>query len=153
LHDDLLAAQREYGDKLAIVMLPTPLSPRCNPRFTDETGTAPQACDLAKYALIVWSLEPKKFAAYDAWLFESSNPRSSADARAKAVELVGEEHFAAVEKDERFDQALQQHMELHKRSPAELIPQVMSRDVILSGGVNSAVELVEALHSEFGWRR
>jgi uncharacterized membrane protein/protein-disulfide isomerase len=153
LHNDLLAAQREYGGKLAIVMVPTPLSPRCNSHFTEATGTAPQACELAKYALIVQALDPKSFRDFDAWLFEPEKPRSAADARAQAAAILGEDRLAVAEADPRYDEALQQYIALHQHSPADLIPQVMSRDTILSGGVDSVVELVEALENEFGWRR
>jgi uncharacterized membrane protein/protein-disulfide isomerase len=153
LHNDLLEAQREYGGKLALVLLPTPLSPRCNSHFTEATGTAPQACELAKFALIVQSLDAKSFRDFDAWLFEPEKPRSAADARAKAASIVGEERLASAEADPRFDEAIQEHIALQQHSPADLIPQVMSRDTILSGGVDSVVELVEALENEFGWRR
>lgn len=153
LHQQLLAAQREYQGQLTIVMLPTPLSHRCNPHITEQQSTSPDACELAKLALIVSALAPGEFAAYDAWLFEPTQPRTAAEARAKAVELVGEDALATSESDPTYAARLQQHIALYDRSPAGLLPQILGRNVVLSEGVESTGELVEALEIEFGFPR
>lgn len=153
LHKELLAAQREYEGELTIVMLPTPLSHRCNPHITEQQSTSPDACELAKLALMVSALAPGEFAAYDAWLFEPAQPRTAAEARAKAAELVGQDALAAAERDPSYAARLQEHIQLYDRSPAGLLPQVLGRNVVLSEGVESTGEMVEALEIEFGFPR
>jgi uncharacterized membrane protein len=153
LHQELLLAQREYEGELTIVLLPTPLSHRCNSQITKEASTAEHACELAKLSLIVWQLKPAAFAEFDAWLFIPLKERSLDEAQAKAAEIVGADELAVAEQDPRYDAWIQQHVGLYTRSPAELIPQIMGRNVILSGGVESAGDLLEALEQDFHFPR
>jgi uncharacterized membrane protein/protein-disulfide isomerase len=153
MHGDLVLAQKEYKDELTVVLLPTPLSHKCNPNISEQGSTSPDACDLATLALIVWKLSPEDFADFDKWLFADDIPRNAADARAMAAKLVGEEALAAAEADPLYAMQLQQHIALMKQSPARLLPQIHGRNVILSQETASAVELLEALEAEFGFER
>ncbi len=138
--------------RLTVVMLPAPLDEECNDLISPENSTA-GACGLARLALIVWKLAPDRFAEYDRWLFEPQTPPTYAAARAKAVELVGEEALAVVERDPALDEQLKLNIEIFAASPAELLPQLMSRNVVLSQQVASTEELLELLDREFGISR
>jgi uncharacterized membrane protein/protein-disulfide isomerase len=153
LHREALAAQQQYQGQLTLVMLPTPLSHHCNRHITAEQSTSPDACGLAKLALMVWYAAPEKFAAFDAWLFENRQFRKLADARAHAVSLIGEEAVSAGEADTQLDSLLQQNIELYDRSPADLLPQILGKNVVLEAGVDSTAELLEVLHEDFGFAR
>jgi protein-disulfide isomerase len=153
LHRELLAVQAEYDGQLTVVTLPTPLSHHCNKHLTEKQSTSPDACALAKLALIVAHLAPERFAEFDAWLFVPEKARPLADARSQAAAIVGVEALAAAEQDEQYDQLIQANIALYNRSPADLIPQIMGRNVVLSAGVESASELLEALEVEFGFPR
>lgn len=152
LHGALKEAQLHYDGDLSIVMLPTPLSHHCNPYLTEKQSTSPDACALAKLALIVAQLKPERFIEFDEWLFASAEPRSAEAARQQAERLVGAEALATVEQDASFDRRLRRHIELYHASPAKLLPQIMGSNVILSEGVESTGELLEALEQEFGFR-
>jgi protein-disulfide isomerase len=153
LHHHVLAAQnylnRDGESHVAIVMLPAPLDEECNELIPPENSTA-GACGLARLALIVWKLAPQRFAEFDAWLFEPKEPRTYAAARAKAAELLGEEKLAAIERHPALDEQLKLNIELFASSPAELMPQLLGRNVVLSQQVESAEELLELLDREFG---
>jgi protein-disulfide isomerase len=153
LHHHVVAAQAYLNadgkNRLTIVMLPAPVDSECNDEVGPENSVA-GACGLARLALIVWKLAPDRFAEYDQWLFASQDHRTYADARAKAVELTGEAALAAVERDPALDEQLKLHIELWKSGPAELIPQLLGRNVVLSQRVESAEELLELLDREFG---
>ncbi len=152
LHRELLAAQQEYDAQLTVVMLPTPLSHHCNPHITEKQSTSPDSCEVAQLALIVANLQPERFAEYDAWLFEPEEPRTLDEAYEKAAAIVGQAQLAAAENDDRYAAILQQHIELYHASPAKLLPQIMGRNVVLSEGVESTAELLDALEQEFDFQ-
>lgn len=152
LHRELLAAQQEYDGQLTVVMLPTPLSHHCNPHITEKQSTSPDSCEVAELALIVAHLQPTQFAEYDAWLFETEEPRTLDEAYKQAAKIVGQDLLTQAEQNPRYRAILQQHIELYHASPAKLLPQIMGRNVILSEGVESTAELLEALEEEFGFK-
>ena len=105
-------AVRRYGGKLAFVLCPTPLNTKCNPYIPRDVDEFKDSCELAKVGLAVWVARREAFPAFDRWLFsfESGDrwqPRSLDDAKAKAVELVGQAEFAAALADPRVDRYLQ----------------------------------------------
>ena len=100
LHLMLEDAVHRYAGKLAFVLCPTPLNTSCNPYVPRDVDAFKNSCELAKIGLAVWVANRKALPAFDNWMFtfESGDgwrPRSLETARAKAVELVGQEQFDA----------------------------------------------------------
>ena len=82
-----------FGGRVAFVLCPCPLSPKCNPYVPKEETRFEGSCDLARLSLAVYQLEPEAFPAFDAWLFgsdeDSWRPRPVAEARERAAAIVG----------------------------------------------------------------
>ena len=111
LHLMLDEAVRRYGGKLAFALCPTPLNTQCNPYIPLDVDEFKGSCELAKVALAVWVAKREAFPAFDRWMFafESGDrwqPRSLDDARAKAVELVGQTKFDAAQANPWINQYL-----------------------------------------------
>lgn len=153
MHHQLREAQEASGGKLTIVLLPTPASNECNPLISKDATTSPDACELARLALIVWHLAPEQFEAFDRWLFEPVEARTYADARAHVVTLIGEEALKEAESDPRYARQIAQHVDLYAESPARLLPQVMGKGVVVSGQFESVRELLRVLEAEFDLSR
>lgn len=89
-----------FGGRVAFVLCPCPLSPKCNPYVPKEENRFEGSCDLARLALAVYELEPEEFPAFDAWLFgsdeESWRPRPVAAARERAAAIVGAERLDSI---------------------------------------------------------
>lgn len=89
-----------FGGRVAFVLCPCPLSPKCNPYVPKEETRFEGSCDLARLALAVYELEPEEFPAFDAWLFgsdeESWRPRPVAAARERAAAIVGAERLDSI---------------------------------------------------------
>jgi protein-disulfide isomerase len=118
LHLMLDEAVRRYNGKLAFVLCPTPLNPKCNPYIPREVDEFKDSCELAKIALTVWAAKREAFPAFDRWMFsfESGDlwqPRSLATARSKAVELVGQIKFDAASADPWIDQYLKASIQIY----------------------------------------
>ena len=89
-----------FGGRVAFVLCPCPLSPKCNPYVPKEETRFEGSCDLARLSLAVYQLEPEAFPAFDAWLFgsdeDSWRPRPVAEARARAAAVVGQDRLDTV---------------------------------------------------------
>lgn len=90
MHPHLSDARQRYGDQLGIVLLPTPLGAECNPMVSSTPEPAEHACELATLALAVWHADPAQFSAFNAWMYQDESPPTPDEARARAIELVGE---------------------------------------------------------------
>lgn len=88
-HAYLSQAIARWPSDLAVVAIPVPLNASCNPHIPETEPRFADSCELARLALAVWAVDPAKFAAFDAWLFEPETPRTAAAARAEAERLVG----------------------------------------------------------------
>jgi len=112
MHFMLDEAVRRYGGTLAFALCPAPLDSQCNPYVLEDTGGVNDSCDLARVALAVWVADREAFPAFELYIFSVDSgdrwhPRSLDAARAKAVELVGQEKFDAAWADPWIDQHLQ----------------------------------------------
>ena len=89
-----------FGGRVAFVLCPCPLSPKCNPYVPKEETRFEGSCDLARLSLAVYQLEPEAFPAFDAWLFgsdeDSWRPRPVAEARERAAAIVGSERLDSI---------------------------------------------------------
>lgn len=79
--------------RVAFVLCPSPLSPKCNPYIPREESHFEGSCDFAKLGMALYSIDKEAFAAFDEWVFENPEqgkwtPRPVADAYLKAAELV-----------------------------------------------------------------
>ena len=89
-----------FGGRVAFVLCPCPLSPKCNPYVPKEETRFEGSCDLARLALAVYQLDPEAFPAFDAWLFgsdeDSWRPRPVAEARERAAAIFGPERLDSI---------------------------------------------------------
>ena len=104
LHFMLDEVIRRYGGKLAFALCPTPLNTNCNPYVPRNVDEFADSCELAKIGLAVWVAKREAFPVFNRWMFsfESGDrwqPRSPDDAKAKAVEMVGQAKFDAAQAD------------------------------------------------------
>ena len=118
LHLMLDEVIRRYGGKLAFALCPTPLNTKCNPYIPRDADEFKDSCELAKVGLAVWVAKREAFSAFDRWMFsfESGDrwrPRSLDAAKAKAVELVGQVKFDAVQADPWIDRYLQTSIRIY----------------------------------------
>ena len=111
VHIMLEEVVKQYENKLAFVLCPTPLSAQCNPYIPHDVEAFKNSCELAKIGMAVWKASHEAFYVFDSWMFaDTSNtwqPRELAAARAKAVELIGQDKFDATESDPWIQEYIQ----------------------------------------------
>jgi uncharacterized membrane protein len=116
MHPLLTEAQRLFKDRLAIVSLPMPLDPGCNPTMQRPNPLHTNACAYALLGLIVWRADRNAHAAFDDWLMTGERPPPLADAQAKAAELVGLSRLEKAAQDPWVEAQLRQDVAVYEQA-------------------------------------
>ncbi|MBX3439753.1 MAG: thioredoxin domain-containing protein [Planctomycetaceae bacterium] len=140
-HQTILGAKRHFNNDLAIVALPVPMHRSCNSSITSDNKGHAEACELSRIAVAVWRVNRQAFNKMHDWLFESAHPRTAAEARRYAAQLVGEEALAAELALPYASQYIAKHVELYQRVGAGAVPKLLFRDSSVVGEVRSSETL------------
>ena len=157
LLDEVVAS---FDGRVAFVLCPCPLSPKCNPYVPRGETRFEGSCELARLALAVHSIDPDAFKAFDAWLFEESGsagwyPRDVGDARSRAASLVGGDRLAAAMADPSINLVIARTADLFGRTSSGGgggIPRFVTADRWLVPEASDAASLVSLLSTELGIR-
>jgi protein-disulfide isomerase len=116
MHPRLTEAQQLFKDRLAIVSLPMPLDPGCNPTMQRPNPLHTNACAYARLGLIVWRADRNAHAAFDDWLMTGERPPPLAEAQAKAAELVGLSRLEKASQDPWIEAQLRQDVAVYEQA-------------------------------------
>jgi uncharacterized membrane protein/protein-disulfide isomerase len=155
LHFLLAEVVRRYGGRLAFQLCPAPLNRACNPYIPRDIDEFKDSCDLAKIGLAVWAARREAYSEFDQWMFthESGDrwhPRSLEAARAKAVELVGQEKFEAALADPWVAKYLQTSVRIYGDTGGAAIPKLVFGSRWVTPRPTDADDLVLILHDSLG---
>ncbi|MFN3167176.1 MAG: vitamin K epoxide reductase family protein [Phycisphaeraceae bacterium] len=99
LHKLLEEGIKQDPRRFVVVPLPITLQPKHNPYAQSDNAAFDDSHERATLALAVAAIDRGKWERFDRWLWSPASPtgfpRSAEDARAKAVELVGEDALQA----------------------------------------------------------
>ncbi len=150
-HALLIAAVARRSPECALVLVPTPLDPACNPAVERLRPEHANACLYARYALAVWKAAPEKFATYDAWLMAGgSQPPPIDEARRQAELLVGADAFRRILAASEVDQALHHAGKIYQTLEAGEIPKLVLPHAVLSGSFGLSQRLDQVLQEQLG---
>jgi uncharacterized membrane protein len=121
MHFMLNEAIRQYDGKLAFALCPSPLDKKCNPYILGDMEQYKDSCELVKIALAVWVANREAFSDFENWMFsfESGDrwqPRNPDAAKAKAIELVGQEKYEAAQTDPWIDEYIKTSVEIYSKT-------------------------------------
>ncbi|NQV24161.1 MAG: thioredoxin domain-containing protein [Rhodopirellula sp.] len=140
--------KRHYGKDVAIVALPVPLNASCNKAVQTTSAAHIDACELAELAVAVWLADRDKFTGFHDWLFDGPGTRTVAEARQKAIELVGAEKLQKMKSTPTCKQYIQRHVDLYHLVGAGSVPKLLFNDTALVGTVSSADAVVTILERQ-----
>jgi hypothetical protein len=133
----LVAAQRRYGDRLAVVHLPVPLEGACNTFVKRALIEHTNACVYARLGLAVWRVDRTRWPEFDDWLFAPERPVSPQVARERAAQAVGPEPLDAALRDPWIDHQLRLAASLNATNYYRLrqgsLPQLLIGTNLISG--------------------
>jgi uncharacterized membrane protein len=148
-HQVLQRTLARYGGRIGVIVLPTPLDRKCNAALVGSEPPAPQDCALNRLAIAVWCAEPEAFASMDRWLMAADRARLEDEARAHAIELVGEAKLAKAEADPRGDAILRQDVQLYALVKGGKLPQLLFGATHITGTLLDGDELDRAISREW----
>ena len=159
VHEQLPEVVRQFGGRVAFVLCPCPLSPKCNPYVPREETRFEGSCDLARLALAVYGLEPEAFADFDGWLFGAGEsawrPRAAAAARERAASIVGKDRLEALLPDASLSESIRRAADLFGRTSTRGsagIPRFVFGDRWVVPSADTAEDLAKILSEQFGIR-
>jgi protein-disulfide isomerase len=145
-HQAVRGAIEHFGDDLAILALPVPLDAACNRTVGYTAPEHAEACEIARIAVAVWRVSRKQFPPFHDWLFAA--PRTAADARQHAAELVGEKALSDELALPHAANYVAKHVELYERVGAGSLPKMLFTSSTVSGSVESAGTLIDMIQRE-----
>lgn len=143
-HQAIVSAKRN-GLDLAVVALPVPLHRACNDAAKNSDPSRSKTCDIARYAVAVWLTDRTKFNAYHDWLFEVE--RNAAEARAKAIELVGQPALDAQIAKGTPAKYISKHVTLYKQAGSGTLPKLVFPTTTVVGEVSSGTTITNLVRS------
>lgn len=160
LHGILPDVVEAFDGRVAFVLCPCPLSPKCNPYVPREDTRFEGSCDLAGLSLALWRIDPAAWQTFDAWLFSPSGdegwwPRPVQDARAMAESLAGAGLPDETLTDGFVSSRIARTADLFGRTSSRGqggIPRFIYGDKWVVPEADTAGDIVQILTSEFGIR-
>ena len=148
MHKHIDAALTRYGeDQLAIIVLVVPMNASCNEHVKRTPAIHRDACELAKLAIAVWLHAPDKFPDYHHWMFDSTQPRVSTEARIQASRIIGQEKLNMELKHWAAGRKIRAHAKLYKAARAGRIPKLLFPNKILKGETKTPGQLFHILET------
>ena len=145
MHQLLKEVLPQLGGELAILIVPAPLNPACNPLVSKLDARHAEACELARLALAVWLADASKFQMYHDRLFAPPLPPPAPDARRWAAELVGSETLGQALGDGSIEQHLADAVRMLQAIGGGKLPKLLLPQAVLWGRVPSAQHLLQAI--------
>lgn len=152
MHEDLQAMRRKFGQKFAVILIPSPLDGRCNPH-TPSAREDQGACELARLALAVWRKSPEKFPDFHQYLLQLPLPANVKEARTHAATLVdGDAALAIALEDswiaERMKATFEEYALLTTAN--KKMPKLLLRaNRVMNGQARDTQSFLEILETEF----
>lgn len=138
-HEAISQTRAAYGERLGVVLLPTPLDRQCNPHANSSGGQTAEACDLAKLSVAVWRLKPDKFEAFHHYLM--TTPINYRAAYSHAQGIVGADALKK-ELDSGTPAAyIAKNVDLYNRAGKGAIPKLLFPTSSAVGEIRSASTL------------
>lgn len=149
LHGFLEEVRRTFSNDLAIVSLPAPLDPNCNPLVPRHLPAHTNACEYARIGLAMWRADRSQSARFDHWIFAQPRVPSPEAAREHAIGLVGAELYARAARDPWVELQLEQATRLFATNYAvsriSRLPQLMIGTNIVVGDFRQVGALYQLL--------
>ena len=144
----------KYNGKLSCLLIPVPLDAKCNSLMKTTQPDHVDACEYAKICLAVHQVAPKKYNAFDQWLFsEHDTAKPLKQVRAHADNLAGMDALSQAISSNALKAQLQKNIEAYKLNSkngrSSSMPQTIIKDRAIFGPPPSAQALDDVLNKLF----
>ncbi len=144
--------KRKYGDKLAIICLPTPLNKKCNRLVKRYSSHNRYACDLAKISLAFWKIAPDKWAEFDQQLYSNPDILTPARARIAAGKFVKDKDLVKAMKDPWIDKQIARDVNMYantaKATGSTALPMLVAQYGAMNGTPQHPLDIDDLLRGK-----
>jgi len=147
LHSLLTQIIAQDGN-MAVLLIPIPGEPTCNPHISRRDPNHENACAFARLGLLVWLSNPSGFATYDNFVLATERPAPLSAAVAVAQNLLTEQIFNPSIPDPAVDPCLQSGIALFHSLNLSKTPALVLRTGILRGSVPTVKDLRKILEQD-----
>ena len=144
-HKAVHGAMQRFGDDLGIIALPVPLHRSCNSAVRSGSSKHADACEVARIAIALWRVNPRKFDQFHSWLFEPARGRTATAARRHAAKLVGEKALRQELAKPWAGKYIAAHVKIYRKAGAGSVPKLMFPKTTVVGEVTSTSSLVNMI--------
>jgi uncharacterized membrane protein len=134
-----------FAGELAIVAVPVPMFPDCNPEAKHRYENRVQACAYARLCWAVWLSAPGVYDDWDAFMAQGQAPQPFGLALRKAQSLADLGRFNIRSGDDILNDKVATGVEVYRRSRANILPVLLMPRGIGRGHISTADELYSAL--------
>jgi uncharacterized membrane protein len=147
-HRAIKQACETMGEELAVIVLPVPLNPACNPHAIGGDAKFAESCELSRLAVACWRIDPCLFCEFHHWMFEGPSAPRYADAKAHADGIFGKEKLDEELAKKAPGQYISKHAELYNRVGKGTVPKLLFPRTSVEGEMSSGSALVDMIRRE-----
>ncbi|MCC9607822.1 thioredoxin domain-containing protein [Blastopirellula sp. JC732] len=147
-------ARQQYDGKLAVIVMPLPLSDNCNAYVPETLPEHESACQLAYLAINLWRMKPEEYEAFHHWLFEGEDFKNQEEALAYLDERFGKEFVDELINDNApagyINEALRLADPERENQLFGLMPAIVGKTQISEGAFSKLDEIMQPFEFDFG---
>lgn len=147
-------AREKYDGKLAVIVMPLPLSHNCNAYVPETLPEHESACQLAYLAINLWRRKPEDFAEFHHWCFEGEDFKNQEEALAYLDQKYGKEFVDELINDDApagyINEALRLADPERDNQLFGLMPAIIGKTQISEGAFSRLQEIMGPFEIDFG---
>jgi uncharacterized membrane protein len=153
LHNDLKELKKRWPGKFAVIALPTPLNRSCNPWLSASVQDHPSACELARFALAVWTTKPEAFADFHDFLMAQPLPITSlGKVQAQAETLLGKAALESALASPALGEIMAENLKIYASlalTNLRMPKLLLHGDTVMHGTASSTEAFLAAIEQQF----
>lgn len=143
----LQQARQHYGTQIALIMIPLPLEPSCNPAIPRVIPEHVNSCTYTRYALAVFRADPVRFEQFHDRVMQGERPPTLEQTRQIAEELLTSSAFAIALSDPAIEKHIQESVQLYRNVGGGPIPKLILPTAVVGGEIYPLQHLYDVLES------
>ncbi|UUO09082.1 thioredoxin domain-containing protein [Blastopirellula sp. J2-11] len=147
-------ARKQYDGKLAVIVMPLPLSHHCNAYVPETEPEHESACQLAYLAINLWRNKPEDFDEFHHWLFAGDEFHTQEETLAYLDKKYGSEFVDKLIQDDTpaqfIDEALRLADPERPKPLFGLMPAIIGKTQVSEGAFSQLEEIMQPFEVDFG---
>ena len=133
LYRSLLHAIQASPEEFAVVVIPVPMTPACNPGVQTADRFHPDSCDYARLTLALWNTDRVLYREYESWMLGRTSLPPLFEARSLASRVLGAARLTLALAGPSVESGLLDSVAVYHATQSAQLPQLLLPHGILQG--------------------